>query len=398
MPEVTIPIGPQHPALKEPIGFKVTVEGERIKGLDLDISYNHRGIEKGVEQRDFTKSLYMIERICGICSHAHATNFCKGVEELMRLELPRRASYIRLIVGELERIHSHYLWLGVAGHEIGFDTLFMYTWRDRELVQDVLEIISGNRVNYAVNRIGGVRRDLDEKTIKLTLAHLKKLAERAVFYTNLATSEETVIARLAKVGMLSHEKAKSLGSVGPTARGSGVNSDVRRDDAYLAYDEVPFKVITADNGDVLGRTIVRAGELAQSIEMTRWALENLPPGEIRKPAARTAPMGEAVSRYEAPRGELVHFIRGNNTDKADRFAVRTPTMANWPSVVEALRDQNIADIPIVVAAIDPCMSCTSRITFLKADEDKAWTWSWDRLREYGIRWYRENRGISWGEI
>jgi NADH-quinone oxidoreductase subunit D len=395
--EMKIPIGPQHPALKEPVGFMVNVEGERIKSLDLDVSYNHRGIEKGVEQRDFNQSLYLIERICGICSHAHATNFSKGIEELMNLEIPKRAAYIRLIVAELERIHSHYLWVGVAGHEIGFDTLFMYTWRDRELVQDLLEIISGNRVNYAINCLGGVRRDLNEKTIKLALDHLKKLGERAVYYTKLATTEETMVDRLSGVGKLPYEKAKSLGSVGPTARGSGVDSDVRRDDPYLAYAEVPFKVITANNCDVLGRTIVRAGELAQSIEMTKWALENLPPGEIKKAPPRSAPPGEVISRCEAPRGELVHYIKSNNTDKAERFGVRTPTMANWPSVVEGLTGQNIADIPIVVAAIDPCLSCTSRTTFVDTDSRKSWVWNWDELRNYSIRWYRENKGIYWGD-
>jgi len=397
LPEMAIPIGPQHPALKEPVGFTVHVEGERIKSLDLDVSYNHRGVEKGVEQRDFNQSLYLIERICGICSHAHATNFSKGVEELMKLEIPKRASYIRTIVAELERIHSHYLWLGVAGHEIGFDTFLMYTWRDRELVQDLLEIISGNRVNYAINCLGGVRRDLDEKTIKKSLDHLKTLGERAAYYTQLATTEETMVDRLAGVGKLSLQKAKDLGSVGPTARGSGVDSDVRRDDPYIAYADLPFKVITANNCDVLGRTVVRAGELAQSIEMTKWALENLPPGEIKKAPPRSAPPGEVVSRIEAPRGELVHYIKGNNTDKAERFGVRTPTMANWPSVVEGLTGQNIADIPIVVAAIDPCLSCTSRTTFLDTDSHKKWVWNWDELRNYSIRWYRENKGIYWGD-
>ena len=397
MPDMEVPIGPQHPALKEPIGFKITVEGERIKKLDLDVSYNHRGIEKAVEQRDFNQSLYRIERICGICSHAHAANFSKGVEELMKLEIPRRAQYLRLIVGELERIHSHYLWIGVAGHEIGFDTLFMYTWRDREMVQDLLELISGNRVNYAINCVGGVRRDITEKTIKTAMELLKKLGERAVYYTQLATSEETMVGRLSGVGKLSYEKAKSLGSVGPTARGSGVDSDLRRDDPYLAYSDVPFKVITADNCDVLGRTVVRAGELAQSIEMAKWALENLPPGEIKKAPPRQAPPNEAVSRYEAPRGELVHYMKSNGTDKCERFGVRTPTMANWPSVVEALGGQNIADIPIVVAAIDPCMSCTSRMTFVDTDRHRQWAWTWDELRKHGIRWYRENKGLSWGD-
>ena len=145
MPEVVVSIGPHHPALKEPVNFKVVVDGEKIVRLELDLSYNHRGVEKAAEQRDFIRVLPLMERVCGICSHSHSTAFAKGIEELMQLEIPPRAQYIRTIIAELERMHSHLLWLGVAAHVIGFNTLFMWTWRDREAVQAAQERLKAAR-------------------------------------------------------------------------------------------------------------------------------------------------------------------------------------------------------------------------------------------------------------
>jgi len=306
---VTIPIGPQHPALKEPINLMVTVDGERIVDVDMRLGYNHRGIEKAAEQRTYIQNIYLTERICGICSTAHTTTFCQGVEELLSLEVPRRALYIRTLVCELERIHSHLLWLGVAGHELGFDTLFMYTWRDREIVMDLLEIISGNRVNYAMNTIGGVRRDIADNMRTQILEGVRQLAERSRYYLQVASSEVTFLRRTEKVGMLPKEKAQELCAVGPTARGSNIEYDVRKHDPYAAYPHLDFKVITSDRGDVLGRTVVRALELIESCNMCRQIIEELPPGETRVKAPRRVPAGEVVSKCEAPRGELTHYIR-----------------------------------------------------------------------------------------
>ncbi|OGS50808.1 MAG: NADH dehydrogenase [Euryarchaeota archaeon RBG_16_68_12] len=393
MPEVELLIGPQHPALKEPVNFKVVVDGERIVRLDLDISYNHRGIEKAAETRDFSKSMYLLERICGICSHAHTTVFSKGIETLMNIEPPPRGKWIRTLVAELERIHSHLLWLGVAAHEIGYNTLFMYTWRDRETVQNILEMISGNRVNYGMNAIGGVRRDLSDPMRQRVLEGLRLLAERADYYLEVVPKEETLVVRTRGVGRLATDKAIELGAVGPTARGSNVPFDVRRDDPYLAYGDVPFDVITSTACDVFGRVEVRVKELVQSVRMCIHMVENLPPGEILVKPPRTAPAGEYVSRLEAPRGELLYFLRTRGTDKVDRVSVRTPTLANWPSVVSAIQGHVIADIPVVVAAIDPCLSCTSRMTFTDVDRGERSSLSWDELVEYGIRYYREKEGL-----
>src|SRR3990170_4771671 len=393
MPEVLIPIGPQHPALKEPVNFKIFAEGERIVRLELDIAYNHRGIEKAAESRDFIKVVPLLERICGICSHSHTTTFVKGIEEAMGLQIPARAQYIRTIVAELERMHSHLLWLGVAAHEIGFNTLFMWTWRDRELVQDTLEELTGNRVNYGINEVGGVRRDLTPALVKASLDRLPYLAERIAKYTAMASKQRTMLLRFQGVGKLTEAEALKYGAVGPTARASGVDYDVRKDDPYLSYPDVPWKVVTDDHGDVFGRTLVRVGELREGLGIVRHCLENLPGGPITTKAPRAAPRAEVLSRYEAPRGELVHFIRTNNTDKVERLDIRPPTLSNWTSVAVSLVGQNLADIPVIVAAIDPCLSCTSRITVVDRDRRETRTLTWGELRAHGIRFYREREGI-----
>ncbi len=393
MPEVVVPIGPQHPALKEPVNFKVIADGEMIVRLELDVSYNHRGIEKAAEARDFVRVVPLLERVCGICSHSHTTVFVKGIEEAMKLEVPKRAQYIRTVVAELERMHSHLLWLGVAAHEIGFNTLLMWTWRDREAVQDTLEEMTGNRVNYGTNEVGGVRRDLSPEVIKRALDRLPKLEERIAKYRDMVNREQTMIVRFRGVGKLSKDEVLKYGSVGPTARASGVDYDIRKDDPYIAYGEIPWKVITDTHGDVYGRTVVRIGELEQSLAIVRHCLRNLPPGPIRAPPPRAAPKAEILSRYEAPRGELVHFIRTNNTDKVERLDIRTPTLANWTSVAVSLVGQNLADIPVVVAAIDPCLSCTSRITIADGAGRTKGEMTWDELRAHGIRFYRRKEGI-----
>jgi Ni,Fe-hydrogenase III large subunit len=373
MPEITVPVGPQHPALKEPVNFRVVADGETIVRLELDVSYNHRGIEKAAEQRDFIRVVPLLERVCGICSHSHGTVFVKGIEEIMGVTIPPRAQYIRTVIAELERMHSHLLWLGVAAHEIGFNTLFMWTWRDREVVQDLLEELTGNRVNYGMNEVGGVRRDFSPSQVARTLSFLPQLEERLVKYREMVRRQETILLRFKGVGKMTRAQALSYGAVGPTARASGVEYDVRRDDPYIAYGEIPWKVVTATEGDVFARTVVRIGELDESIGMVRYCLEHLPEGPVTVDAPKKAPVGEILSRYEAPRGELCHYIKTNGTDKVDRLDIRTPTLANWTSVAVALVGQNIADIPVIVAAIDPCLSCTSRMTVVDT-EGRAQPW------------------------
>ena len=396
--EFKIPLGPQHPALKEPENFSIALKGEKILGVDIRLGYNHRGVEKACEERTYTQALYLVERVCGICSHSHSTCFIQAVEEIAGLQVPKRGLYIRTLIAELERVHSHLLWLGVAGHEIGFDTLLMYTWRDREVVMDILALISGNRVNYGMNTLGGVRRDITPEQIQETLKAMDILEERTKYYIEVATQETTIIKRLSGVGVLSHEDAVKLDAVGPTARASAVNRDVRRDDPYAVYGELSFDVIIDDHNDVYGRTVVRVKELMESYKMIRQLLKNIPDGPVVIKAPRKVPAGEALSRYEAPRGEDVHYVKANGTEKPERVKIRAPTLANIQAVKQMLKDRYLADMPIVVAAIDPCFSCTDRLVNVGySDNFKNEIINWQTLRSYSINWYRK-QGIDFSGL
>ena len=398
MHKVVIPIGPQHPALKEPESFSVTLSGEKIMKFSARLGYNHRGIEKACEERTYTQDVYLTERVCGICSHAHSTCFVQAVEEIAAVDVPKRAQYIRTIVGELERIHSHLLWLGVAGHEVGFDTLLMYSWRDREVVMDILAMLTGNRVNYGINMLGGVRRDITPEQCKDILKAMDTLEERTKYYIQIATKESTLIQRLSGVGVLSHKDAVHLGAVGPTARASGVDRDVRRDDPYGAYAEVKFKVITDNHNDVYGRTLVRMGELMEAYSIIRQLAKKMPEGPIAVKVPKKIPAGEAVSRYEAPRGEDMHYVKANGTDKPERVKVRAPTLANIQTVAKMLENRQLADLPIVIAAIDPCFSCTDRLTSIRhAGKRGKNILRWEELHAYSIKFYQEH-GIDFTSL
>jgi membrane-bound hydrogenase subunit alpha len=391
MSKVVIPLGPQHPALKEPASFTLYLEGERIAASNVTLGYNHRGVEKACEERTYIEDLYLIERVCGICSHSHSTCFISAVEEVAQLEIPKRAKYIRMLIGELERVHSHLLWLGVAAHEIGFDTLFMYSWRDREVVMDILALITGNRVNYGMNKLGGVRRDVSDSQMEQTLKAVDQLEERTKYYIDIVSTESTLMARLKNVGRLSKEDGLRLLASGPLARASGISRDTRRDDPYLAYDEISFNVITDESCDVFGRTVVRAKELIESYKMIRQIIKDMPQGELSIKAPRKVPAGEAICRYEAPRGEDVHYVRGNGTEKPERVKLRAPTLANLASITHMLDGGYLADVPIVIAAIDPCFSCTDRAISVKhLDNGKENLLDWNNLRQYSLNWYKKH--------
>lgn len=398
MAKVVIPLGPQHPALKEPESFTLYLEGERVAASNVTLGYNHRGIEKACEARSYIQCLYLIERVCGICSHSHTTAFITAVEEVAQVEIPKRAKYIRTIIGELERVHSHLLWVGVAAHEIGFDTLFMYSWRDREVVMDILTMLTGNRVQYGINTLGGVRRDISDAQKDQILKAVDILEERTKYYIDVATTESTIIARLKNVGGLPHDVAMNYNAQGPLARASYVDRDVRRDDPYLAYDELSFNVITNDGCDVFGRVVVRVLELIESYKLIREALGKLPQGDITVKVPRKLPANEATVRYEAPRGEDIHYVRGNGTEKPERVKLRAPTMANLASITHMLDGGYLADVPIVIAAIDPCFSCTDRaISVKQIDSGREGTLEWSKLRQYSIDWYKE-RGFDGHKI
>jgi len=382
-----IPIGPQHPALKEPGHFEFTVDGEIVTDASVRLGYVHRGIEKATESRSWVQNLYLLERVCGICSHTHATAYCLGVEKLAGVTVPPRAQAIRSLVAELERIHSHLLWLGVAAHEAGFDTLFMTSWRDRETVMDILESLTGNRVNYSANVIGGVKVDINDEQREDICRGLDYLEQRSHFYLNVVTTDSVFLQRTRGIGVTTLEQAELLGLVGPTARASGVTRDIRVDAPYAAYEEFPIHVVLDTAGDLESRFVVRIKELFESIRLIRQILETLPDGELQARVPRRIKEGETISRVEAPRGELFYFIKSNGTDTPERIKIRTPTMCNMASVAVLAIGHHLADMPMILAGIDPCFSCNDRAVMVK-QSDNSDEWTWERLRQYGIDYYR----------
>lgn len=355
-----VPIGPQHPALKEPGHFEFTVDGEMVTGASLRLGYVHRGIEKVVEDRNWVQSLYILERVCGICSHSHALAYTLGVEKLAGVVAPPRAEAIRVVTAELERIHSHLLWLGVAAHEAGFDTLFMFSWRDRETVMDILEGLCGNRVNYSVNVLGGVKVDIDSEGANSIRRGVDFLEERTHHYLKIVTTDETFLRRTRGVGYTSTELAESLGLVGPTARAANVSHDIRVDSPYSAYKDFPVQITLDEKGDLEARFEVRIKELFESYRVIREILDKLPAGDLTTRMPRRVKEGEVVSRIEAPRGELFYFIKSGGGDKPERIKIRTPSICNFAVVTGTSVGHQLADMPMILAGMDPCFSCNDR--------------------------------------
>jgi len=383
-----IPIGPQHPALKEPANFEFWVDGETVTGASVRLGYVHRGIEKGAEARTWTQNLYLMERICGICSHVHATAYTLAVEMLAGVTVPPRANAIRQLMGELERIHSHMLWLGVAAHEGGFDSLFMYSWRDRETVMDLLEKISGNKVHYSANVLGGVKFDITPELAAEVRKGLDFLEERNRFYLKVVQEDETFIGRTRGIGTMTPERAEFLGAIGPTARASGIARDIRVDAPYLSYAEFPVRVVTHTSGDLHGRFIVRIHETFESIRVIRDILDRMPAGELTTRISRRIPAGDAIIRVEAPRGELLYYVASTGGDKPERVKVRTPSLCNWSTVLSLAIGLKLADMPMLLTGIDPCFSCNDRSVSVKRGTDDPNLWTWEKLRQYGIEYYR----------
>ncbi len=365
-----VPVGPVHPALKEPVHFKVTVRKEEVVDVSLRLGHVHRGIEALAETRNLVQAMYLIERICGICSHSHTTCFVGALEEIANAQPSERALYLRTLIFELERLHSHLLFLGVMAYEIGFDTLFMFTWHSRETVLDLFEEITGNRIHHSMNVIGGVRWDIDHRMEEKIASSMSKM-RKAAQYIRDVFQDKTVEKRLSRIGLLDHNMARELCTVGPTARGSGLKMDIRKDDPYAAYGELKdsFSVVTRTEGDAYARTEVRIHELFETINIIDTILDRLPSGTIRPKetvlrSMSRMPQGEAVSRVEAPRGELLYFVRTDGKGGLRRLKVRTPTLANIVGLRYMLIGNEIADIPVVVASIDPCLSCANRITII----------------------------------
>ncbi len=356
-----VPIGPYHPALEEPIHAKLYTEGEMIQDAEVFVGYNHRGIEKLATERNAMQTLVLVERVCGICSHSHAFTYAMAVEKINGVEAPKRGEYIRVITAELERLHSHFLWLGIACHIIGHDSMFMHTWDIREVIMDLLERLTGNRVNYAMCTVGGARRDISDDMRREILEGCAKLKAPLDRIVDIALTDKTIAMRTKGVGILTKEDAIRMGAVGPHARASGVKIDVRKDAPYSAYADFDFDIPVVDSGDVFARVVVRALECYESIKIIEQALDNLPEGPINLGNKLIKiKEGQAVCRHEAPRGQLSHMVVGDGGFNNYRVSIHVPSYKNTPTVPHMLRGNTVADAGLIIASIDPCFSCLDR--------------------------------------
>ena len=392
-----LPIGPIHPALKEPVMFEFEIDGERIIDVDVQLGHVHRAIEWTGMRRNPIQIIYLAERICGICSFVHPFAFVRAVENACEIEVPERADYLRVVHGELERICSHMLWAGVAAHEVGFDSVLFLTWEMREKVLDLTEYLTGNRVTKAILTIGGIRRDITKDhipKIKETLDYLKNNFEKL---RKIYLDDKTFKLRSQDCGILTYEDALKLCAVGPTTRASGVKKDVRVDQAYAAYSDLDIDYITPDvltgevNGDVYDRIIVRLLEVKQSIDLIEQAIDKMPAGDlvsepkipkllnyIRKTA------GEGIGRDEAPRGEVIHYVKFDGEhEEPYTWKVRASTYNNILPWIPMLKGEQIADIPIVAASTDPCMSCTNRVAVV--DKNKKYELDKEQLHQLSVK-------------
>jgi len=357
-PRTVIPFGPQHPVLPEPVHLDLVVEDEKVIEARPSIGFIHRGLEKLVEKKDYVEFVYIAERICGICSFIHAQTYCQAIETIMNAQVPPRAAYLRTIWGEMSRIHSHLLWLGLMADAMGFESLFMHSWRVRERVLRLIEATTGGRVIFGSCKIGGVRRDIGIEQQKMILGELDKIERESREITQVFLRDSSVKQRLCGVGVLSRDEAYGLGCVGPTLRASGIKQDMRKL-GYAAYGELEFEPVMKTEGDSFARCAVRCEELFQSIRLIYQAIARLPDGEIAVKVTGN-PTGEVIARTEQPRGEVVYHMKANGTRNLQRFRVRTPTFANLPALVKLLQGCDLADVPVLVLTIDPCISCTER--------------------------------------
>jgi Ni,Fe-hydrogenase III large subunit/Ni,Fe-hydrogenase III component G len=364
-----VPIGPFHSSLHEPEHFAVYVDGETIKGCDYRGFMTHRGIEKLCQtQVSYNEVPFVAERICGICGSVHAVCYAQAVEAAADLRISRRAEYIRTIMLEIERLHSHLLWLGIAGHLIGFDTVFMQAWRVREKIMWLSERITGNRKTYGMVLIGGVRRDITPEIRGEIEGLLATLEKEVLVLKNSIIGDSAIHRRTKGVGCLSKEEASRWSLIGPVARARGLRLDVRKDHPYAAYDDLAFDVPVVDSGDVWGTLVVRVLESFESISILRQALVKMPadgPLLTEVPEA-LPPLRHGLSMVEAPRGESVHYVITGEENRPERWRVRAPTYANLQAVPQMLLNNQFADFPIILGQIDPCFSCTDRVAVIDA--------------------------------
>ena len=353
--ELVINMGPQHPSTHGVLRVVLKLDGERVVDADCVIGYIHRGIEKLSENRDWTQIILLTDRMDYVAAATNNLGYCQTVEKLMRIEVPRRARYVRTLLAELQRIASHCLWLGTHAMDIGAMTVLLYAFREREFVLDLFEEFCGARLTYNSMRIGGLPLDVPPGWDRKVLSFCDLMEGKLNDYETLLTNNRIWLKRTRDVGVISADEAIGLGLCGPPLRGSGVPRDVRKDEPYASYDELEFNVPLGSRGDTYDRYLIRMDEFRESIRLIRQAVEGLPEGPImgKVPRLLKPPAGETYHAIESPKGELGYFIvsDGKSTNPY-RFRVRPPSFCNLQGLKRLVIGHLVADVVALIGTID----------------------------------------------
>ena len=382
---VEVPLGPLHMTSDEPGHFRLYMDGEHIVDADYRLFYVHRGMEKLAESRmTYDQITFLTDRICGICGYAHSVAYSTSIERALGIEVPARAQYIRTILLEVERLHSHLLNLGLACHFVGFDTGFMQFFRVREKTMKMAELLTGARKTYGMNLIGGIRKDILKEERTQVLNWIADLRVEVTRLVDILLNTPNIVQRTAGIGMLDPKVARDYSPVGPNLRGSGFHRDIRVIHPYCAYDRVPWTTISKTGCDVLSRTLIRAEEFFVSLDMVAQCLQTIPEGPILTEGFTYKPYSFALGYVEAPRGEDIHWSMLGDNQKVYRWKCRASSYNNWPALRYMLRGNTFSDAPLIVASIDPCYSCTERVTVVDIRKKSVKTVAYKELERYCV--------------
>jgi NADH-quinone oxidoreductase subunit D len=372
-------MGPQHPSTHGVLRLLLELDGETIVTAIPDIGYLHTGVEKNMEAKTYVKAEVMSDRLDYMNNMGNNLAYCMAVEKLVDLDVPPRAQALRVILTELERINSHLVWVGTFGLDLAAMSMFLYAFREREMILDIKELISGQRMMTTYFRPGGVWRDVPVEFEAAVRNFLKIFPKRVDEYEALLTKNPLFLDRLYGIGKLDKETALQHGVTGPMLRASGVNWDLRKARPYSGYEQYDFNVPTATEGDTYARYIVRIQEFRESMKIIDQALNKLPLGPVRSdnrkfvPPPRSelgvsmealihhfklwtegfnAPSGSIYSAVESPRGELGVYIEGNNGPKPHRVHWRTPSFDNLSVLPKIVKGHLVADLVAILASVD----------------------------------------------
>ncbi|MFM2481441.1 NADH-quinone oxidoreductase subunit C [Celerinatantimonas sp. YJH-8] len=380
-----VPIGPLHVTSDEPGHFRLFVDGEQIVDADYRLFYVHRGMEKLAETRmGYNEVTFLSDRVCGICGFAHSTAYTTSVENALGIKVPARAQMIRAILLEVERLHSHLLNLGLSCHFTGFDSGFMQFFRVREKSMKMAEILTGARKTYGLNLIGGIRRDMLKDDMIATRKLAQEMRQEVQDLVDVLLSTPNIEQRTVGVGRLDPQVARDFSNVGPMVRASGHARDARFDHEFVGYGLLPMEIHSEMNCDVLSRVKVRINEVFTSLNMIDYGLDNLPGGPLAVEGFTYQPHKFALGFTEAPRGDDVHWSMTGDNQKLYRWRCRAATYANWPTLRYMLRGNTVSDAPLIIGSLDPCYSCTDRVTFIDVNKRKSTTVSYKEVERYGI--------------